>query len=189
VRRGVDFLIARQSPNGDWAQEDISGIFNRTCSITYTSYRNVFPLWALGAYVNAYRFRLDARVGAALPPPADKAAAAAAAAAGSDLAASGASQRVAARAGAFFGTTSHFSPRAPAPGSAASAPQPTPASPERTTASVNSRAHPVRSRSRSGARRGDASDDARRRLDVAAADAPAPAASSRRGRASSAGRR
>ena len=62
VRRGVDFLVARQSPNGDWAQEDISGIFNRTCSITYTAYRNVFPLWALGAYVNAYRFRLDAAV-------------------------------------------------------------------------------------------------------------------------------
>lgn len=55
IRRGVDFLIARQTRDGDWAQEAVSGIFNRTCSITYTAYRNVFPLWALAAYVNSYR--------------------------------------------------------------------------------------------------------------------------------------
>ena len=63
VRRGVDFLIARQAASGDWAQEDVSGIFNRTCSITYTAYRNVFPLWALGCYVNSYRYRLELGVG------------------------------------------------------------------------------------------------------------------------------
>jgi hypothetical protein len=32
----------------------MSGIFNRTTGITYTAYRNVFPLWALGVYVNEY---------------------------------------------------------------------------------------------------------------------------------------
>jgi len=33
---------------GDWPQEGISGVFNRGCGITYTAYRNVFPIWALG---------------------------------------------------------------------------------------------------------------------------------------------
>lgn len=55
VRRGIDFLVARQTARGDWAQEWCSGIFNRTCAITYTSYRNVFPLWALAAFENEYR--------------------------------------------------------------------------------------------------------------------------------------
>lgn len=59
VRRGIDFLISRQGKCGDWPQENVSGIFNRTCSITYTSYRNVFPLWALGAYCNSYKHRMS----------------------------------------------------------------------------------------------------------------------------------
>ena len=25
-------------------------MFNRACGITYTAYRNVFPIWALGRY-------------------------------------------------------------------------------------------------------------------------------------------
>jgi squalene/oxidosqualene cyclase-like protein len=58
VRRGIDFLIARQTVQGDWLQESIAGIFNRTCSITYTTYRNAFPLWALAAYINQYPYRI-----------------------------------------------------------------------------------------------------------------------------------
>ncbi len=54
VRRGAMFLAARQLDNGDWPQEKLSGIFNRTTGITYTAYRNVFPIWALGVYVNHY---------------------------------------------------------------------------------------------------------------------------------------
>jgi squalene cyclase len=34
----------------DWPQEGITGVFNRACGITYTAYRNVFPIWALGRY-------------------------------------------------------------------------------------------------------------------------------------------
>ena len=54
VGRGIAFLTAKQLASGDWAQENISGIFNRTTGITYTAYRNVFPIWALGVYVNHY---------------------------------------------------------------------------------------------------------------------------------------
>lgn len=37
-----------QLPSGDWAQEGIAGVFNRSTGITYTAYRNVYPIWALG---------------------------------------------------------------------------------------------------------------------------------------------
>jgi len=50
VERGMKFLMAMQQPDGDWDQEGITGVFNRSCGITYTAYRNVFPIWALGRY-------------------------------------------------------------------------------------------------------------------------------------------
>ena len=52
VRRGIAFLTSQQLPNGDWAQEGIAGVFNRSCGISYTNYRNIFPMWALGRYVH-----------------------------------------------------------------------------------------------------------------------------------------
>lgn len=48
IRRGVHYLKQKQLPSGDWPQEGIAGVFNRACGITYTAYRNVFPIWALG---------------------------------------------------------------------------------------------------------------------------------------------
>lgn len=50
VEQGIRFLIKQQQDNGDWAQEGISGVFNNSCMITYTNYRNIFPIWALGRY-------------------------------------------------------------------------------------------------------------------------------------------
>lgn len=51
IEKGINLIISRQQETGDWAQEGISGVFNHNCMITYTSYRNVFPLWALGRYM------------------------------------------------------------------------------------------------------------------------------------------
>lgn len=31
---------AEQQPSGDWPQQGISGVFNRSCGITYTAYRD-----------------------------------------------------------------------------------------------------------------------------------------------------
>jgi squalene/oxidosqualene cyclase-like protein len=59
VKRGVHYLVQRQLPCGDWPQEGISGVFNRACGITYTAYRNVFPLWALGRCRAVYGDVLD----------------------------------------------------------------------------------------------------------------------------------
>ncbi|MBE2247880.1 MAG: terpene cyclase/mutase family protein [Candidatus Competibacteraceae bacterium] len=54
IRRGIQFLMQSQLSNGDWPQQSISGVFNFNCMITYTSYRNVFPLWAIGRYISKY---------------------------------------------------------------------------------------------------------------------------------------
>ncbi|XP_061698443.1 lanosterol synthase isoform X2 [Syngnathoides biaculeatus] len=50
IERGIQLLIDKQLPNGDWPQENISGVFNKSCAISYTSYRNVFPIWTLGRF-------------------------------------------------------------------------------------------------------------------------------------------
>lgn len=52
--RGIRFLVQRQLTDGDWEQESIMGVFNRTTGITYANYRNAFPLWALGRYNTEY---------------------------------------------------------------------------------------------------------------------------------------
>ena len=54
IDRGLAFIMRKQLPSGDWAQEAITGVFNRSCGITYTAYRNVFPLWALARYANKF---------------------------------------------------------------------------------------------------------------------------------------
>jgi squalene cyclase len=59
IRRGVHYLMKRQLPSGDWPQEGISGVFNRSVGISYTAYRNVFPLWALGRCHEIYGDALD----------------------------------------------------------------------------------------------------------------------------------
>ncbi|XP_064181307.1 lanosterol synthase [Anguilla rostrata] len=50
IEKGIQVLIDRQLPNGDWPQENIPGVFNKSCAISYTSYRNVFPIWTLGRF-------------------------------------------------------------------------------------------------------------------------------------------
>jgi len=52
VRRGADFLTARQLPDGSFPDEHIAGMFNKTCAIHYDNYLKVFPLWALGEVRN-----------------------------------------------------------------------------------------------------------------------------------------
>ncbi|MFH1131476.1 MAG: prenyltransferase/squalene oxidase repeat-containing protein, partial [Pseudomonadota bacterium] len=53
VRKAVQFLINSQLENGDWPQESMVGVFNKTALINYENYRRIFPLWALSLYFNA----------------------------------------------------------------------------------------------------------------------------------------
>jgi lanosterol synthase len=54
IEKGVKLLLSRQAGIGDWSQENISGVFNYNCMITYSNYRNVFPIWALSRYYRRY---------------------------------------------------------------------------------------------------------------------------------------
>jgi len=54
VRGGIAYLMAEQRANGDWKQEGIAGVFNRACGISYTQYRNIFPMWALARYARSF---------------------------------------------------------------------------------------------------------------------------------------
>ena len=54
IDNGIFFLKTSQLPDGDFPQQGVSGVFNHNCAITYTAYRNVFPIWALGRYRRRY---------------------------------------------------------------------------------------------------------------------------------------
>ncbi|TPX39873.1 hypothetical protein SeLEV6574_g06938 [Synchytrium endobioticum] len=54
IRRGVQLIMSRQLPNGEWLQEGIEGVFNKNAMISYPNYKFAFTIWALGRYANAY---------------------------------------------------------------------------------------------------------------------------------------
>ena len=54
IKRGVVLLIQRQRLSGDWDQESISGVFNKNCMISYSNFKNIFPIWAIGRYRETY---------------------------------------------------------------------------------------------------------------------------------------
>jgi squalene/oxidosqualene cyclase-like protein len=52
---GIQFLLDRQLPDGDWSQRSVTGVFNRTCMQNYPCYRSTMSVWALALYAHAGR--------------------------------------------------------------------------------------------------------------------------------------
>ena len=56
VRRGIEFLLDRQEPNGSWFEDEFTGTgFPIHFFIKYHMYQHFFPLMALGKYRSAIR--------------------------------------------------------------------------------------------------------------------------------------
>ncbi|KAJ9134279.1 Terpene cyclase/mutase family member [Pleurostoma richardsiae] len=54
IRKGIKLIMSRQQPNGEWLQEAIEGVFNKSCMISYPNYKFVFPIKALGMFAQRY---------------------------------------------------------------------------------------------------------------------------------------
>ncbi|MCJ1369797.1 Lanosterol synthase (Oxidosqualene--lanosterol cyclase) [Loxospora ochrophaea] len=54
LSRGVELVMGRQMATGEYAQEAIEGVFNKSCMITYPNYKFIFPVKALGMFAREY---------------------------------------------------------------------------------------------------------------------------------------
>lgn len=50
IEKGIRFLMGRQKANGEWVEESIEGVFNKSAMITYQNYKFTFPIMALGRW-------------------------------------------------------------------------------------------------------------------------------------------
>jgi len=54
IERGLKLIMSRQQVNGEWKQEAIEGVFNKSCMITYPNYKFTFTTKALGMFAKRY---------------------------------------------------------------------------------------------------------------------------------------
>ncbi len=54
IKKGIEFIMKRQQPNGEWPQEAIEGVFNKSCMISYPNYKFTFTIKALGMFAQMY---------------------------------------------------------------------------------------------------------------------------------------
>ncbi|KAI0123345.1 terpenoid cyclases/protein prenyltransferase alpha-alpha toroid [Xylariales sp. AK1849] len=54
IKKGIRLIMERQQTNGEWLQEAIEGVFNKSCMITYQNYKFTFPLKALGLFAKKW---------------------------------------------------------------------------------------------------------------------------------------
>ncbi|KAK3942483.1 putative lanosterol synthase [Diplogelasinospora grovesii] len=54
IKKGIKLIMDRQQPNGEWLQEAIEGVFNKSCMISYPNYKFTFTMKALGMFAQRY---------------------------------------------------------------------------------------------------------------------------------------
>ena len=54
IKKGIKLIMERQQPNGEWLQEAIEGVFNKSCMISYPNYKFTFTIKALGMFAKRY---------------------------------------------------------------------------------------------------------------------------------------
>ncbi|KAI9830327.1 MAG: hypothetical protein M1819_005708 [Sarea resinae] len=54
IEKALRMIVGRQQPNGEWLQEAIEGVFNKSCMISYPNYKFVFPIKALGMFARRF---------------------------------------------------------------------------------------------------------------------------------------
>jgi len=54
IKKGIKLIMDRQQDNGEWEQEAIEGVFNKSCMISYPNYKFTFTMKALGMFATRY---------------------------------------------------------------------------------------------------------------------------------------
>jgi len=54
IKKGIKLIMDRQQDNGEWKQEAIEGVFNKSCMISYPNYKFTFTMKALGMFATRY---------------------------------------------------------------------------------------------------------------------------------------